>query len=135
MRKALFENIIVQLLFLSVIVFLSRLPLLWAGFGAEEDSWLLPLTAKHIALNGTYQMSRAPGHPLQELLYSLMWNAGPSAYNLISAISSVIATLFFALALRNLEFKHYLFAAFAFAFTPIVFVSSTYAIDYMPALA
>src|SRR3954469_14360115 len=122
MSKPLSENITVQLVFLSLIIFLSRLPFLWAGFGAEEDSWLLPLTAKHIALNGTYEMSRAPGHPLQELLYSLMWNAGPFAYNLVTSITSVIAVVFFALALRNLNFKHYLFAAFAFAFTPIVFI-------------
>src|SRR3954469_18970660 len=104
MRKTLSENIIVQLVFLSLVIFLSRLPFLGAGFGAEEDSWLLPLTAKHIALNGAYQMSRAPGHPLQELLYSLIWNAGPFAYNLVSAISSIIAAVFFALALRNLDF-------------------------------
>jgi hypothetical protein len=135
MKKYFSENIIAQFVFLSLVVFLSRLPFLWAGFGAEEDSWLVPLTAKHIALTGTYQMSRAPGHPLQELIYSLMWNAGPFAYNLFTAITSVIAVLFFTLALRNLGFKHYLFAAFAFAFTPIVFISSTYAIDYMPAMA
>jgi len=39
------------------------------------------------------------------------------------------------LALRALGFKHYLYAAFAFAFTPVVFISSTYTIDYMLAMA
>lgn len=135
MKKLFSENIIIQLIFLSLVVFLSRLPFLWAGYGSEEDAWLLPLTAKNIALNGIYEMSRAPGHPLQELIYSLMWNAGPFAYNLISAIASVIAVVFFALSLKNLNFKHYLFAAFAFAFTPIIFISSTYTIDYMLAMA
>jgi hypothetical protein len=125
----------IQIFFLSLTVFLSRVPFLWAGYGSEEDAWLLPLTAKNIALNGIYEMSRAPGHPLQELIYSLMWNAGPFAYNLLSAMVSVIAVLFFALSLRNLNFKHYLFASFAFAFTPVVFISSTYTIDYMFAMA
>ncbi|MBI4946173.1 MAG: hypothetical protein HY840_07205 [Bacteroidetes bacterium] len=135
MRKLFSENITVQLIFLSLVVFLSRLPFLSAGFGAEEDSWLLPITAKNIALSGQYELSRAPGHPLQEIIYSLMWNAGLFAYNLLTAIASVIAVLFFALALRQLDFRHYLFASFAFAFTPIVFISSTYTIDYMLAMA
>lgn len=135
MKKVFSENITVQFVFLSLVVFLSRVPFLWAGYGAEEDAWLLPLTAKYIALSGQYQLSRAPGHPLQEIIYSLMWNAGPFAYNLFAAMASVIAVLFFALSLRQLGFKHYLFASFAFAFTPIVFISSTYLMDYMPAMA
>lgn len=137
MKRSFLENITVQLLFLSAVVLLPRIPFLWAGFGAEEDSWLLALTAKNMALSGNYEMSRAPGHPLQEYLYAFLYNNGlnPFYTNLISAISSVIATLFFALSLRNLNFKHYLFAAFAFAFTPIVFISSTYTIDYMLAMA
>jgi len=135
MKKVFSENITVQFIFLSLVVFLSRLPFLSAGFGAEEDSWLLPITAKNIAVSGQYELSRAPGHPIQEIIYSLMWNAGPFAYNLLTAVASVIAVLFFALSLRQLEFKHYLFASFAFAFTPIVFISSTYTIDYMPAMA
>jgi hypothetical protein len=135
MKKPLKESIVVQLVFLSFIVFISRIPFLWAGYGSEEDSWLLPLTAKNIALSGAYEMSRAPGHPIQELIYSLMWNAGPVAYNLLSALASVVAVVFFALALKNLNFKPYLFASFAFAFTPVVFISSTYTIDYMLAMA
>ena len=118
--NSIFQNQKVQLFFLGLVVFISRLPFLSAGFGAEEDSWLLPLTAKNIALSGHYELSRAPGHPLQEIIYSFIWNANPFYYNLLSAIAGVIAVLFFALALRQLDLKHYLFAAFAFAFTPIV---------------
>src|ERR1051326_5387172 len=129
-----FSSTKVQLIFLSLAVFLSRLPFFSAGFGAEEDAWLIPLTAKHIALNG-YEMSRAPGHPLQEIIYSLFWNAKPFWYNLFSAIASIVATLFFALALKKISFKNYLFASFAFAFTPVVFISSTYCMDYMIAMA
>lgn len=135
MKKLFSENLTVQILFLSLVVFLSRLPFLSAGFGAEEDSWLLVITAENIAESGVYEMSRAPAHPLQEIIYSLFWNAGPFAYNLLSAMMSVMGVLFFALSLRQLGFKHFLFASFAFAFTPIVFISSTYTIDYMLAMA
>ncbi|MBI4929468.1 MAG: hypothetical protein HY841_01810 [Bacteroidetes bacterium] len=137
MKKLFSENLTVQLVFLSLIVFLSRIPFLSAGFGAEEDSWLLAITAKNIAESGIYEMSRAPGHPLQEIIYSWMYSNGLFAFasNLISAIASVIASVFFALSLRNLGFRHYLFASFAFAFAPVVFISSTYTIDYMLAMA
>lgn len=121
--------------FLFFVVMASRFPFLWAGYGVEEDPWLLALTAKNIAQSGAYEMSRAPGHPLQEIIYALMWDAGPFAYNLMSAVMSVIAVLFFALSLRQLGFRHYLYAAFAFAFTPVVFISSTYTMDYMWAMA
>lgn len=125
----------VQLFFLALIVFFSRLPFLSAGYGVEEDSWLLALTAKNIALSGHYEMSRAPAHPLQEIIYSLIWNTGPFVYNFFSAVMSVVATIFFSLSLKNLGFKHFLFAGYAFAFTPVVFISSAYTIDYMWAIA
>jgi len=137
MKKDFSENITLQLIFLSLIIFISRLPFLWAGFGSEEDSWLLAITSKNIALTGNYELSRAPAHPLQEIIYSLLYHGGLSAFsiNLLSAIASVPASIFFALTLKNIGFKHYLFAAFAFAFTPVVFIASTYTIDYMLAVA
>ena len=70
MKKLFPENTVAQFIFLSLVVFLSRLPFLSAGYGSEEDAWLLPLTAKNIALSGRYELSRAPGHPLQEIIYS-----------------------------------------------------------------
>lgn len=125
------------LILLGTLTLLSRLPFLWAGFGSEEDSWLLPLTAKNISESGLYEMSRAPGHPLLELLYASLYNNGLYALytNLISAISSVIAVVFFSTGLKSYGFRNYIFAGYAFAFTPVVFISSTYTIDYMPAMA
>lgn len=127
----------IQFVLFLLLVFFSRLPFLWSGFGAEEDSWLLALTAKNIALSGKYEMSRAPAHPLQELIYSLLYRNGLSAFstNILSAIGSVIATAFFSLALKTMGFRNYLFAGLAFAFVPVVYVSSTYTIDYMLAMA
>lgn len=131
------RNKATELILLCTVVLASRIPFLWAGFGAEEDSWLLALTAKNISVSGVYEMSRAPAHPLQELIYSWMYTDGLFAFstNLLSAIASAIAVLFFALSLKNIGFKHYVFAAYAFAFTPVVFISSTYTIDYMLAMA
>lgn len=131
------QNRIIELVLLCTIVLVSRISFLWAGFGVEEDSWLLAITAKNIALSGSYEMSRAPAHPLQEIVYSWMYNGGlsPFATNLLSALGSVVSVLFFALSLKNIGLRHYLFASFAFAFTPVVFISSTYTIDYMLAMS
>jgi len=50
---------------LIIIVILSRIFFLNAGYGSEEDAWGVGLTAKHITATGEYEASRLPGHPLQ----------------------------------------------------------------------
>lgn len=117
------------LLFLAV--FISRLPFLSAGFGVEEDSWGIALAAFHTKTTGIYEPSRFPGHPVQELIYSVLWGTGPFLFNLLCAFFSALAALFFALILRHLKFNHFFLAAFAFSFVPVIFISSTYTIDFM----
>jgi hypothetical protein len=57
---------------LFLIVLLSRIPFLYAGYGIEEDSWGIALAAFHTHLSGIYEPSRLPGHPVQELVYSAL---------------------------------------------------------------
>jgi len=116
---------------LFVVVFISRLHFLSAGYGVEEDSWGIALAAFHTKLSGIYEPSRFPGHPMQELLYSALWGTGPVVFNGLSAFFSALAATFFALILKQLNFKFYILAALAFAFVPVVFISSTYTIDFM----
>lgn len=112
------------------VVFISRLPFLSAGYGAEEDSWGIALAAFHTNLTGIYEPSRFPGHPVHEFIYSAFWGFQPFFYNLFSAFFSAIGTLFFALILKELRFKHFFIAALSFAFTPVFYISSTYTIDF-----
>ena len=58
------------LILIAIIVIVSRVFFLDAGYGSEEDAWGVALTAKHIAQSGEYEASRLPGHPLQELFYA-----------------------------------------------------------------
>ena len=120
-----------SLLVLSLVVFISRLPFLSAGYGAEEDSWGIALAAYNTHTTGVFEVSRFPGHPVQELLCSILWVDHPVVFNGLSAFFSTMATLFFALSLKHTRFKHYLFAAYSFAFMPAIYISSTYTIDYM----
>jgi hypothetical protein len=117
--------------FLFIIVFISRLPFLSAGYGVEEDSWAIALAAYHTKCTGIYEPSRLPGHPFQEYILSLLWGAGPILYNCLSAVFSAVGAVFFALVLKHLKFNQFLLAAFAFALVPVYYISSTYTIDFV----
>lgn len=126
-----FLNTYTSLFLLFLLVFVSRLPFLTAGYGVEEDSWGIALAAFHTKLTGIYEPSRLPGHPVQELIYSALWGTGPLVFNGLCALFSCIGTVFFALILKHLNFKHYFIASLAFAFVPVYYISSTYTIDFV----
>ncbi len=107
------------------------MPFLSAGYGIEEDSWGIVLAAFHTKLTRIYEPSRLPGHPVQELIYSALWGTGPRVFNGLCALFSSIGTVFFALILKHLNFKHFFIAALAFAFIPVYYISSTYTIDFV----
>jgi len=119
---------------LTFIVFFSRLPCLFLGYGSEEDAWGLILIAKNIAETGVYEVSRMPGHPLQELLLSLIWHWPSWIINLITAIVSTIGVFFFMKIVREWSPFNYLFAGIILAFTPIFYINSVNVMDYTWAL-
>jgi len=116
-------------------IFLTRLPFLFSGYGLDEDSWSVAMTAKDIAATGQVEVSRFPGYPVQEFICSLFYNGYPFRLNLLTAIISTIGFLFFAMTLRVWKFKHIFLAAAALAFTRVVYINSTTTIDYLWALA
>lgn len=124
-----------KLLFLFIIVLLSRIPFIWEGYGVEEDSWGLVVNACEMRESGQYVISRLPGHPFQEIILSLFPHPHAWLFNGLSAVFSIIAVLFFFLWLRNLRFKYPFVLSLGFAFVPVVYISSVYTIDYMWALA
>lgn len=125
-----------QSLFFSVlIIFLSRLPFLPIGYGSEEDANGMALTARNIAQTGVYEYSRLPGHPVPELVYSVIYKSGPVGFNLLTALLSTLGILFFILALQQAGVKYAIPAGWALAFTPVVYIASTNAMDYTWAMA
>ncbi|HQF29364.1 MAG TPA: hypothetical protein PLD36_12170, partial [Bacteroidia bacterium] len=125
-----------QLWWIAVILIaLSRLPFIFYGYGSEEDAWALPLVTERIANTHHYEVSRLPGHPFQELAYTLIWDKGPVVYNLLTLIISTAGIGAFMLTLMHLRNKNWLFAGIALAATPIVFINSTNDMDYMWALS
>jgi hypothetical protein len=116
---------------LFILVVLSRLPFLLPGYGIEEDSWAIALAALRSHASGIYHPSRFPGHPTQEIILSLLVKIGPWGFNFLSALFSGVTVIFFALILQKMRFQNYLLAALAFAFVPVIYISSTYTIDFM----
>jgi hypothetical protein len=119
----------------GLLIFLSRLPFLSAGYGSEEDAAGMVMTARHIAQSGVYEYSRLPGHPVPELLYACMSGSGPLYMNLVTAAISTAGIIFFMLALKKAGLTGYLSAGWALAFTPAVYIASTNVMDYTWAMA
>ncbi|MCX6295454.1 MAG: hypothetical protein NTX97_05215 [Bacteroidetes bacterium] len=126
-----FDRKYLPFIIIFAVVFISRLPFLSAGYGVEEDSWGIALAAFHTKLSGVYEPSRFPGHPVQELVFSVLWGCGPIIFNGLCAFFSAVAAVFFSLILKQLKFQHFFIAALAFAFIPVFYISSTYTIDFV----
>jgi len=118
-----------------IIVLFTRLPFLSIGYGLDVDAWRAAGVGRDIFHSGHYILSRAPGHPVQELIYALLWNTGYFIMNGLTAIISVIAVFFFVLILRELGFKKVYLPALAFALTPVIFINSVNTLDHIWALA
>jgi len=117
------------------VIFFSRIPFLFSGYGSEEDAWGLILVARNIDLTGVYEVSRMPGHPLQELFLSGIWNWPAWALNLLTAMVSTAGVYFFMLSLKMWKVPHYLLAGWILAFTPIFYINSTNVMDYTWAIS
>jgi len=119
---------------LALIVLLSRLPFLNAGYGNDPDAWQMANAARSIATTGEYTASRLPGYPLPEIIYSLIGLHNPIFFNVITAALSAIAFSLFILILWQVHARHYLLAGLTLAFCPVIFINSTNAMDYVWAL-
>ncbi len=121
---------------LFIISLLCHLPFLNAGYGREEDAWAQALNAKVIWESGQYQVSRLPGHPLLELLLAGLWplEHSPFFFNLLSAVVTALAVVFFFKIARRLDLKNPFTLALAFSFVPVFFIAGSYTIDYNYAL-
>ena len=121
--------------FFASIILLTRLPFIFSGFGTDEDSWGIALTALNIHNSIQYEVSRFPGFPVHEIISALFIRGGAVTLNLLTAVMSVLAVLFFVFFLQEKRFRYPWIAGAAFAFTPVVFIHSTDTIDYMWAMA
>ncbi len=128
---------VAPILILAGVVLASRLPFLAAGFGEDADAWRVANAAHHLATTGDYQVSRLPGFPLPEFLYAAVWRLGGREVvcNGLTAVFSAGLVVAFCGHLRQLRCRDHLLAGLALAFTSVIYVHSTDAMDYIWALA
>lgn len=120
---------------LAATVLCTRLPFLGPGLGRDADAWRVGNAARAIAATGKYVASRFPGYPFQEIASSaLVWGA-PLALNLATAMMSALAAGCFAAVLQELGSRRVALSTLALALTPVIYVNSTVAMDYLWALA
>ncbi len=120
---------------LFAIAFALRLPFLFYGYGVEEDSWGHVLNAAIMTETGVYEISRLPGHPLFEALLLILYKVhSPFLYNLPAAIAGAYSVSVFYRIAQSQHIKLAFWWALAFSMVPVVFISSTYTIDYSIAL-
>lgn len=122
-------------LVLGAAVFLSRLPFLFAGYGSDPDAWRVAWTGRVIAATGAYQSSRAPGNPIPELAAAALARFPAPALNAVTAFFGAAAVVLFGVILRRLGCRAWIAGAIALAFTPVVAIHSSDAMDYVWALA
>jgi hypothetical protein len=118
----------------TLVVFVSRLPFLKAGYGRDPDAWRLANTAYSIAATGRYSVSREPGYPVPELSYAALSGVHSWWLPLVALLCALAAGVF-ALILRRLGSRDYVLGGLALGFTPTVFIHSTTLMDYTWALA
>ncbi|SDJ15580.1 ArnT family glycosyltransferase [Chryseobacterium jejuense] len=113
-----------------IIVLLSRLPFIFNSLGADLDAWREVYTAKIIHEDHIYNVSRFPGYPFPEFLYSLVYDYPYWAINLLSVLFTIGCCLYLFKILNFLTIKLSFLISVVFSFVPIIYLSSTIAMDY-----
>ncbi len=118
----------------ALLVLLTRLPWIRHDYGSDPDGYRVVATARALLHGGAYAPSRLPGYPAYEFLTVLTGDGPPWASNFVTALFSVAAFVLLALLLRQVSVRHYLLVAAGFAMVPVIYISSTCTMDYLPSL-
>ncbi|MFA5834505.1 MAG: hypothetical protein WDA22_13590 [Bacteroidota bacterium] len=118
--------------FFIVIIILSRLPLLFGGFGTDGDAWRIAKTALLLWNDGVYAVSRIPGFPLYEFFQAPIIALGGSlASNAASLVVFIISIVVFRNILRMWNIPHINLLVISYAFLPILWKNSAVTMDYV----
>ncbi len=117
----------------ATVYIVSRLPLIYAGFGSDYDSLLYGQAGKHILETGVYEISRFPGFPLYEYLCALLLRFGDwRLINWVTSLLSLLSVVLFYCVMTTLGYsttKKLLFSFFLALF-PTFWISSATVMDY-----
>ncbi|MFP3835476.1 hypothetical protein [Chryseobacterium sp. SIMBA_028] len=115
---------------ITLVVVLSRLPFIFNSLGSDLDAWREVYTGKVWHEEHVYNVSRFPGYPFSEFIYSLVYDRPYWYINLLSVLFTVGCCLFFFRILEFFKIKLSFFISIVFAFIPIIYINSTVAMEY-----
>lgn len=113
-----------------IIVLLSRLPFIFNSLGTDLDAWREVYTGKVLHEDHIYNVSRFPGYPFPEFLYSLVYDYPYWAINLLSVFFTAGCCLYLFKILNFLAIKLSFLISLVFSFVPIIYLNSTIAMEY-----
>ena len=116
---------------LASLFLIARAPFLNYGYGTDPDAWRVALTGQFLTDEGNYFPSRLPGNPLHELALAPFVPAGWVAANLATALAALVGVYLFARIVAHLRMPNPAILTVGFAFTPLLFINSIAAMDYM----
>lgn len=113
-----------------IIVLLSRLPFIFNSLGTDLDAWREVYTGKVLHEDHIYNVSRFPGYPLPEFLYSFVYNYPFWVINLLSVLFTAGSCLYLFKILNFLSIKRSFLITLVFPFIPVIYLNSTTAMEY-----
>ena len=116
---------------LLLLVILTRIPFLIAGYGTDPDAWRVADAATRLWQTGEYGPSRLPGSPLHEIITApLTAIGGPWLSNTATLIATLLALIVWnRISLR--EARHPVLLVVTLAFTPLFWKNSAVTMDYL----
>lgn len=116
---------------LLLLVILTRIPWLIAGYGTDPDAWRVAEAATRLWHTGVYEPSRLPGSPLHEIVTAPLTAMGsPWLSNTATLIVALLALIVWnRIALR--EARSPALLVVIVAFTPLFWKNSAVTMDYV----
>ena len=111
-------------------------PLLFLGYGSDNDTYLVLDSGRELIEQRTYTPSRNPGYFLFESIVGVLSRVGGSLLcNAATLAAAVAALACFLRVCRELDVPRRHLLGLLFVLHPVVWVNSTCTMDYMWALA
>lgn len=115
---------------IAVIIILSRIPFIFNSLGQDLDGWREVYSGKILSEYHIYNVSRFPGYPFPEFVFSL-FNQQPYWYlNSLSILFTMGACIFFYRILEYFKVSFSFLLAVILSFVPIIYLNSTVVMDY-----
>ncbi|ANF50382.1 hypothetical protein A0O34_07575 [Chryseobacterium glaciei] len=115
---------------IAVIILLSRIPFIFNSLGQDLDGWREVYSGKILSEYHIYNVSRFPGYPFPEFVFSLFHQQPYWYLNSLSIIFTMGACLFFYRILEYFKVSLSFLLAIILSFVPIIYLNSTVVIDY-----